>query len=201
MTKTMVKLVLMLGVVAVLIVSVAGCTSSTSSNQAADNTSQAASTAASTSVSASASATPTATPSATPVPSIVPTAPPTPTPTPTPSPTPSVTPSPAPVHTVTVTGPTQWLSPYYDNYTHSYPVKGYEWTATVYLNGQPITTNQISWSINGVPTSYATGNLLTLDANGMDIVGLYSHSTSTITATYTGVAPMPSGSTTYVNPT
>jgi len=103
------------------------------------------------------------------------------------------------VYTVTVTGPTQWLSPYYDNYTHSYPVRGYEWTATVYLNGQPITTNQISWSINGVPTSYATGNLLTLDANGMDIVGLYNHSTSIITATYTGVASMPSGSTTYVN--
>jgi len=192
------KTLLVLAVFALLIVSIAGCTSPISSNQAASNTSQAASTKANTTTSASASAS--ATPSGTPSPSIVPTASPTLTPTPTPSPTPSVTPSPAPVYTVTVTGPTQWLSPYYDNYTHSYPVRGYEWTATVYLNGQPITTNQISWSINGVPTSYATGNLLTLDANGMDIVGIYSHSVNIITATYTGVASMPSGSTTYANP-
>jgi hypothetical protein len=186
------KLLVIIVLVVIASLSIAGCTSSTSSNQAAGNISQATSTTASTSTSASASITPSATPSATPSPSIVPTASPTPTPTP--------TPSPAPVYTVTVTGPTPWLSSIYDNYTHSYPARGYEWTATVYLNGQPIPTNQISWSVNGAPTSYATGNLLTLDANGMDIVGIYSHSVNIITATYTGVASMPSGSTTYANP-
>ena len=87
-------MVLMLGVLAVLIVSVAGCTSSTNSNQAAGNTSQAVSTTASTSVSASASATPKAAPTAVPTAApVVPTTPTTPTPTPTAIPTPTPTPT------------------------------------------------------------------------------------------------------------
>jgi len=73
--------IIVLGVFASL--SIAGCTSSTNSNQAAGNASQAASSAAATTATTtSASASASATPSATPSPSIVPT--PTPTPTPTP---------------------------------------------------------------------------------------------------------------------
>jgi hypothetical protein len=77
--------IIVLAVIASL--SIAGCTSPTSSSQAAGTTTQATPSAAPSSASASASATPTATPSPTASPSIVPTASPTPTPTPTPSPT------------------------------------------------------------------------------------------------------------------
>jgi len=164
----------MTGVLAVLIVSVAGCTSSTtSSNQAASSTSQATSTTASTSASASASATPTATPSPTASPSIVPTA--------------SPTPTPAPSYTVVITGPTD------TNY-------GITWTATVYENGVPVPQNQltgVTWYINGVlsrgddATGWGSGTSATMthDANGL--AGSPFQQNNVITAAYKGVTSAP----------
>jgi cytoskeletal protein RodZ len=86
------KLIALIVLVIVALLSVAGCTSSTSSNQAAGNTSQAASTSASASASATPKAASTAVPTAAPV---VPTTPTTPTAVPTAVST--ATPTPAPV--------------------------------------------------------------------------------------------------------
>ena len=158
-------MVLMLGVLAVLIVSVAGCTSSTNSNQAAGNTSQAVSTTASTSVSASASATPKAAPTA------VPTAAPT---------IPTAT---TDAYNVVITGPTTIQ-----------PGQGGAWTVIVFKNGVPLANplGQISWSIDGVAKASTQGYFVT-DAMGSETTWAPAGA-HTLTATYTGDPSMPSGS-------
>jgi hypothetical protein len=99
---------------------------------------------------------------------------------------------------VVVTGPTQ------TNY-------GATWTATVYLNGVPITlqANQIDWFVNGHaaggwwgPTGFAGEGpgTLTVDANGLHSLPFVYPGDNTINAEFLGGPSLPNASAIYYIP-
>jgi hypothetical protein len=152
----------MLGVLAVLIISVAGCVSSSKNNQAASSTSPTAST----SASASASVTPSNTPSVTPSPTVTP---------------------PAYVYQVVVSGPTDtrygatWTATFYLN---GVPIPCGQLSDRIvwYINGlQSRGDDQTTWG-----GSQCT---MTHDANGLAVSPF--ERTNVITATAFGVTSAP----------
>jgi hypothetical protein len=176
MTKITLKIVVMLSLLAVLIVSVAGCTSSLSSNQAAPS----AAGAVSPSASASASATPSAAPSNTPSPTVTP---------------------PADVYQVVISGPTVlqpgeggiWTATVYKN---GITLPQADLTGKIYwfidgqyhqtntMGGTPINSGTMVSDANGESTTWAPFGAHTLNAG---YIGVPSDPNTSITVTSLGV--------------